>query len=118
MKTIVMIVFFILFLFSLFGMFIGGNIVHELSHKNDFKNIAYDDEVCVLEFGSDAVASYSFYSNNDTEFDRISKHTEIKAYSMSSLVYLIYFICLFVILSFLYDVHKQQKIEEEIGKQY
>lgn len=118
MKTIMMIVFFVLFLFSLFGMFIGGNIVHELSHKHDFSSIAYDDEVCILEYGGESVASYSFYQNNQTEYDKISKHTEIKAYSMSSIVYLIYFVCLFVILSFLYDVHKKQKLEEEIGKEY
>ena len=98
MKLKFKISFVVLFLFSLFGLIILTNLVHELSHKQDFKEIKnnlYPDSVCLLEIGDDAIASYNFYVKNNSkeEFRIISKYTEIKAYGLSSLISILYLFC-------------------------
>jgi hypothetical protein len=98
MKSMLKISFVVLFLFSLFGLIIFTNLIHESSHKQDFKEVKnnlYPDSICLLEIGDDAIASYNFYTKNNSkeEFERISKYTEIKAYGLSISISILYLFC-------------------------
>lgn len=103
-----------MFFFSFFGMVIGGNLLHELSHKYDFRKIAYDDTICLLEFGGDEIASYRFYVDDYTEFDRIEKHTELRAYSISGVYYLIYLICFVMVCFYVIRLEKEDLVLPEL----
>ncbi|MDP2947051.1 MAG: hypothetical protein Q8N88_02965 [Nanoarchaeota archaeon] len=87
----------IILLFSFIGFFLTGNIIHELSHKIDFRKINKNSEqICFLEFSENS-AKYSF-SANPSEIKKISeinKYTEIKAYSLNFLLALIFLSALF-----------------------
>lgn len=92
MKPLFIISFIIIFLFSFFGMIMATNLTHELSHKQDFKEIASNESVCLLMFEDGAIASYNSNYNKDdvSEYERISKYTEIKAYSTTAVIFIIY----------------------------
>jgi hypothetical protein len=101
----------ILILFSLFGVVLFGTLMHELSHKKDFKEIASDDYLCFLEFNDGALGSYSFHVNNQTEYERISKYTEIKAYGINVIIFVMYFMCFAIII--LHNMDKKYELMEE-----
>lgn len=109
MKAFVKFSFIIFILFSLFGLLLFGNIIHELSHKQDFKNIVDKDtdNICILQFNKGAVASYSFVPNNYSEFERINKYTEVKAYSITIFIYIIYIFIVISICLFLLKLEKR-----------
>lgn len=84
----------ILVLFSFFGIFILQIVIHENFHKFDFKNIEkISDETCYLNFNDDALGYYQFYPNGTSQYEEIEeikKYTELKAYSLSTIVIIFY----------------------------
>ena len=95
--------------FALFGVFVFGTVLHELSHYEDFKEIASNSEVCALTIPTDL--SYNTLSNleagyykfsvskdNEAEYNKISKYTEIKAYSIDAAIGIVLIICIFIVL--------------------
>lgn len=95
--------------FALFGVFVFGTLLHELSHYEDFKAIASNSEICALAIPTDL--SYNTISNLDAgyykfsvsnkdgqEYSKISKYTEIKAYSIDAAIGVILIICIFIVI--------------------
>ena len=105
MKPLFIFSFAVMFIFSLVGMILITNLTHELSHKQDFEDIANNDSICLLRFGDDAIASYSFIVNNNDldEYERIHKYTEYKALGIDILIWVFYTVCLVVVLSWELD---------------
>jgi len=94
----------ILFGFAIFGLVTGATILHELSHKQDYKEVAHDGELCGLVIPNDigdlwngAAGYYSFHYNVSSrpEVDRIDKFTERKAYTVMYALTLIFIVSLF-----------------------
>jgi len=84
----------ILFLFSLFGVIIFQALVHELSHKQDFKDVVINGSICLLNYPSslwDLEASYDYQYTNKTAEQEVMKYTEYKAYTISFLILIVYF---------------------------
>lgn len=92
MKRIVMVSLIMIFVFGFIGMTIASTLIHELSHRQDYKRIAKDGDVCILEFNRGALAEYSFnYNKNDTiEYNKITRYTEYKAYALTALIMALY----------------------------
>ena len=89
----------IVLLFSLFGVIIFQALVHELSHKQDFKGIAINDSICLLNYPQsfwDLEGSYNYQYTNNIAEQEVMKYTEYKAYTISFLILMIYFTCLYV----------------------
>ncbi len=88
-----------IFLFALVGMVATGNIFHELSHKSDFHKYVTDEEICFLEFDTEAgsMAHYSFtYDGKNPEpIERISEYTEKKAVIANIIVALLFLMAYF-----------------------
>jgi len=88
--------------------FLGGTIFltlfsHEYTHYLDYKEIAKPEEFCLLVLpnkmlSSNSAAYYSFtYNQSDSDIaDSITKHTELRAYSVGT------FVLILIILSFNY----------------
>lgn len=78
---------------------------NELSHKNDFKNIAVKgtDEICILTFEEGKIGSYTFSYKNDSEYNKISKYTEVRAYTVGSISDFIYIFSLGLIFLYFYE---------------
>jgi hypothetical protein len=90
----------VLLAFSFIGFFLVGNILHEQSHRHDFREINKTQEnTCYLSF-SNSTAYYSFSAvpGQDEKIDSISKITELKAYSIDFFLFLVYFASLFIFL--------------------
>lgn len=83
---------FILTGFMISGLFFIGNLLHELSHKNDLKNYINEGYLCVLGIDqlnlweSGGMYTYSYNISNEREIEKISRYTEIKAYSINILL--------------------------------
>jgi len=58
----------------------------------DFKSISKNGTICLLEFGDSEVASYNFeyYNSDKSEYERISKFTEKKAYLLNIIIFAIF----------------------------
>ena len=89
----------VMFAFSLVGIIMFTNIVHELSHKNDLKGLVYDDKVCILEWGP-AAARYSYTINASRldEYEHVKSYTEIKAYGINLVIIIFYSLCLYTLI--------------------
>ena len=81
----------ILVIFALIGTIFAGTIIHELSHWNDFKDIAENDNICIIEMPADGLSSitdirgtytYQISEENKEQAASISRYTELKAYSV------------------------------------
>ena len=94
----------ILFLLSIIGLILIGNIVHENIHRFDFKEInkTYED-ICYLRLGDSISAHYrfAFAEEERNEFERIHEYTEFKAYGMNILLIIIYVFCFFMTLNWI-----------------
>jgi len=90
----------VLICFSLTGAWVTSNLLHELSHKQDYKEVPkYNDELCVLTWPSGAGYYYLEYDKtNTTIVNGITKYTEWKAYGISVLVYMVWALGLFKLL--------------------
>lgn len=95
----------VILLFSFAGFFLSGNVLHELSHRYDFRDIEKKNEsTCFLSF-SDNVGYYSFSASPDQyeKIQEIDKYTEFKAYSIDGILMLIYFTSLFFAVKYFKD---------------
>lgn len=108
MSKVVIIAYLILLLFAFFGLVVGGNLIHELSHQQDFKEYTYNNNICYLALpsnftiknffsGSGAFYSYSNTDENQREIDRISRYTEWKAYGLDGVLAFIFIISLIIV---------------------
>ena len=93
----------ILFLVITPCVYVGSIYAHELSHKWDFRNIEKtNEEFCVLNNCNDGtvLGNYGFTSDDKyrDEIERISKHTEIRAYAVSLLVWTSYLLLIILII--------------------
>lgn len=106
----------ILLMSSLIGIIFLQTLFHELSHRDDFKDIAKGRGICLLNYPSnltiktfwnDAFAYYSFSVNKTyrEEYERIEKYTEWKAYSVLFLIYLVWLFSLILCFWFLKSFH-------------
>ena len=123
MNKLLLFAFSIVVIFSLFGLFIAGNLLHELSHKQDFRKYAYDDSLCFLmiaknrtfsNFFNSPVAQYTFNTNKTDEIavDKIEKYTEWKAYSLDIILAIIVITSIIIILHHLKENEYLQKYNE------
>ncbi|HRZ85581.1 MAG TPA: hypothetical protein P5277_02265 [Candidatus Paceibacterota bacterium] len=100
----------IVLVFSLLGAFVSGTFLHELSHYQDFKEISTGKgEICALAIPTDTSLSsilqskagyykFSIKPEDEIEYQRISKYSEIKAYAFDFVLILVVVICSIVIL--------------------
>ena len=102
------IAFFLLFIFSLFGFFFILVYVHELSHKYDFRKISEGGYICLLALPEDSSnilslfkigGYYSFshdVSENDEVYTLIKRYTELKAYTTSVIILIVYIVVIII----------------------
>lgn len=93
----------IVIIFSLIGVILSGNIIHELSHKHDFKEInKTGEEICYLQL-SESIASYSFspIPGQNEKIVEIEKSTELKAYSLDFIILSAYLLSLLTVLRYI-----------------
>ena len=86
--------------FSVFGFVVFSYLIHELSHWQDFKEVAEDDRICFridnfsLDIRSDNAdaAVYTFYpkEGSEKEVERIERYTEYKAYGIDAILLIIF----------------------------
>jgi len=79
----------------LVGVFVISSLIHELSHKQDFKDVPkYSDGICALNFPDNFSdgwnVAYYYYSYSPTKentemVNNIKSYTEFKAYTLDSL---------------------------------
>jgi len=89
----------ILYIFAIIGVTVLSIALHEQSHINDMKDInAEFKEVCYVGYDTENTAGWYKYTLPDktVEQDRIDfvdKYTEIKAYTISALIFVLFNIC-------------------------
>lgn len=114
-----------LLIFSFFGLIIASNLSHELSHKNDLKDIAKDDYICLLTYPNSLrdliwwpIARYNFKIDenaNLTDYSKITKTTEVKAYLISTGMSLLWVIAYTIALRWICKI-KIENISNENNK--
>lgn len=86
---------FIMILVLIFtGGFFASIVLHEMTHRRDFRDYAYNGDICILQWQEEAkwyekiIGSYDFSYNisNTDEVDKIEKKTEFNAYIVSAIV--------------------------------
>jgi len=88
-------------MFSLFGMLMAMNIVHEVSHKEDLKDLVVNGEICALVIPDNvkpqnflkqpiAFYSYDYYGADNGKYDKIRQYTEYKAYALGTFVAILF----------------------------
>jgi len=97
----------VVILFGFIGAIITGIVIHEYSHAMDFREVAANSEVCglvlptsVKDIMSTKAGYFSFEFNatdDNQKVLQIGKYTEIKAYTFSFLVLLIFIICFAIV---------------------
>jgi hypothetical protein len=100
----------VIFLFAVIGVVLTGNIIHEFSHAQDFKDYSQNGVYTFLIvpdsgqglvdiFKASAFARYGFqYSSEDrSQLEKISQYTEYKAYSYNLILFVLFFISLMVV---------------------
>lgn len=97
--------FFIVFVFAFIGCMVTGIIFHELNHKMDFNEIAYNDHICAFSIPTSfnnlsqmKAGYYEFETSgiDEDEYERISKYTEFKSYAIDIIISIIVIIAIFV----------------------
>ena len=89
---------------TILGIMIATNAVHELSHKYDFRNIAFDEHISLLVIpcknNDYAIAIYNFstYAKDLDEYNRISVYTEKKAFILSTIFFILASIAIILVL--------------------
>lgn len=101
---------FLFYVFALIGMITASVVLHEYSHKIDYKEISKDGEIALFVipdnmsfktfFSEQALAqyTYSYYMEDKEEESRISKYTEWKAYGVTITIVLIFLISQLIVL--------------------
>ena len=90
--------------FALLGVMSAASMVHELYHKWDFRDVAKNGQICILEYPS-IVGTYRFdYSNvNKNLVEKRNFSSEIIAYGISAIMILMF------IIAFVYQVVDYKK---------
>ena len=101
------VVFFLFLVFSLIGFLMVSITLHEISHYRDYHKYADEDSICVLnvpntfqnwtlqdalQFGVGYYEAY-YDKTNETvsnEIERLEKITEIKAYSVTAITFILF----------------------------
>lgn len=94
----------IIILFSVVGFLTIGLTAHELFHYYDFKNVSANGNICLFNFPVKNVSLNSFlnsplgYYKFDAIADdsKIMKYTEIKAYGISLLIFIVFLACFYI----------------------
>lgn len=104
--------------FSVIGMFFVNVVGHEIVHYLDYKDLDKNEEgICVInvpitsEGLVSSAAAYYYASYNSTDeylWDEADKGTEVKAYSFTALVYVIYLVSVYFIMD---DLFKLKALE-------
>lgn len=111
---------FVILIFSIFGVMMFSNIIHEYSHKKDHEGIVFSDSFCFLELPGNTslgnilyspIASYSFkfYASDQEKVDKIDSYTEKKAYTYSILISLFWLVCFITVM---YNRKKEKEVSE------
>ena len=94
----------IMFLFSIIGLTISINLVHEYSHKLDMKGLVYDDNICLLTLewpikpdSAIAMYSYTINSSNLQEYRLAKSTTEVKAFIIDITMILLFCVCMYTV---------------------
>ena len=82
--------------FAVVGVILGGGLSHELIHKYDLKDLAYDDEVCILDL-RDFTAHYDFKTDYPDEAREILIRSEVKGYGVSILFIVLFTVAVLVV---------------------
>jgi len=112
MKIVYNISFIIIIAFALVGMFVLAIGLHELSHMQDYSKLKKqgfieNDKLCLLCLDKETAGYYKFNYpiEAEEEVKRIRKYTEIRAYSVTAIVMLLFFMCLaFVVFKYYFEV--------------
>lgn len=87
----------IVVIFGFIGSMFVGTIIHELSHKEDYKLIALNGNICLLELEElRGYYRFSYDSEYKEDYNRISQYTEIKAYFLDGFVFLLFISALII----------------------
>lgn len=93
--------FIVLLIFSIFGVIFASVIIHENIHKFDYRDIEkINEEICYLSFSKRMPIGYYYFETgeNVTEIEMGMKMAEIKAYSVSVILMLIWVLALTIVL--------------------
>ena len=104
MKTLYILSALVVMVLGSFGTIMFTTLLHEMSHKRDLIDYAYenDDEICLLSSNMLGYYEYSVDKTtlDDETFQKIIKYTEIKAYSVSVLSIILY------VAAFLFTIYR------------
>lgn len=106
MKKLLTFCLIILLFFSIFGFLIFSNLIHEYSHKMDFKEVTSTGYICLFQFkdltfknlvwNSYASFYYDPLPNKTLEIQDIKEYTEKKAVFLEFFFVVLYTLCLWV----------------------
>ena len=118
-KKLFNISFVVIIFFSVVGIILTGNIIHELSHKQDYKGLIKEDDSCALvipESKEDLlgkIAFYRFYTKDDEESiekaEEVTKWTEKKAYTIESILFIVFLFCIYFVFKKWGNMNKNSK---------
>jgi len=80
----------VIVIFALIGAFFTGNLLHELSHRNDFKDLVDSDYICLLDL-NEGFAYYRFHAvgENFRTILSMTTYSEVKAYTAQIIMYVL-----------------------------
>lgn len=88
--------YYIILIFACIGVGYLCSIVHELSHRQDYKDIALESDICLLNMDFKANHHFTYNKEDTAAVKEIKKYTEIKAY-LTSVIITAFFIMVLVI---------------------
>jgi len=103
---ITMIAFVVLSMFALIGGIFCSVAFHEITHKIQFSNVPKSNEqLCLLAYPSNGdLGYYSFTTNmSDKQFNTVSQHAELGAYSVTIFVLLLVAFSFLIVFSKFYE---------------
>ena len=96
-KLVVPIFFGILVLFAFIGSILVGGILHEHLHRLDYRHIEkISDEICYLDSNIEGYYKFVPKPNQKEEVDSITRYAELKAYSVSVIILIIFLLSFFI----------------------
>lgn len=99
------IAFTIMMIFAVIGIFFVMIVAHEFSHVLDYNKIDAIGDICLFNVPTNLSTSpvgyyeFTYQSNRTAQAEDIGKYTELKAYSISTLIAIIGLICFYVVVN-------------------